>query len=81
MCADPHLTVPDELIEQIAERADLLVERQPSVAPARLDTKVAAEHLACSRDRIHDLVALGKLSPRRLLFKRSDWDDFVERSA
>ena len=47
-----------------------------------LDSAQAAAHLCCSRDRVHDLVQLGKLSPRRdgrrLRFRRSDLDRYLE---
>ena len=48
----------------------------------RLSTDDAARHLACSRDRLYDLVQLGKLKPRRdgrrLLFKLTDLDTYLE---
>jgi len=47
-----------------------------------LSTEDAARHLACSRDRLYDLVQLGKLKPRRdgrrLLFKLADLDAYLE---
>jgi excisionase family DNA binding protein len=47
-----------------------------------LSTEDAARHLACSRDRLYDLVQLGKLKPRRdgrrLLFKLADLDSYLE---
>jgi hypothetical protein len=86
-CAGKHtnltLDVPPELVETIARRAAELVADQVAVEPW-LDTKGAAEHLSCTTARIHDLVALGKLTPRRdsrrLLFKREDLDSYVEAS-
>jgi excisionase family DNA binding protein len=47
-----------------------------------LNAEQAAEHLACSRGRIYDLVQLGKLTPRRdgrrVLFQREDLDGCLE---
>lgn len=72
----------DRLADLLGER---LVARSDATAAEDgwLDTKGAAAHLACKPDRVHDLVALGKLRPRRdgrrLLFKRSELDAYVER--
>ena len=42
----------------------------------------AATHLGCRRDRIYDLVQIGKLTPRRdgrrVLFRRLDLDAYLE---
>jgi excisionase family DNA binding protein len=75
--------LPDAVLEAIASRAaELLAERQAVSASPWLDTKAAAEHLAAPVGRIHDLVQLGKLTPRRdgrrLLFRRSDLDGYLE---
>lgn len=55
------------------------------VAAAWLNSTAAAEYLGCPRSRIHDLVQLGHLHPRRdgrrLLFKRDDLDAYLEASA
>jgi excisionase family DNA binding protein len=72
----------DALAPRIAARvAALLAERMAGASPW-LDTKQAADYLACSQDRLHDLVARRVLQPgrdgRRLLFKRSDLDAYVE---
>jgi excisionase family DNA binding protein len=86
--AEPTLTLalPDELIEQVAQRAAaLLAERTPSASSPWLDTKGAAEYMAASPSRVHDLVQLGRLHPRRdgrrLLFKRDDIDAYIEENA
>jgi excisionase family DNA binding protein len=76
------VTLTDEQVELIARRAAELL---PAPAPQSwLDTAGAAAHLACTRDRIHDLVALSKLEPRRdgrrLLFRRADLDAYLESS-
>ena len=76
----------DAALAALAERlAPLLADRlAPNGSPPWLDTKAAAEYLSCSPGRIHDLVQLGKLAPcrdgRRLLFKRSDLDAYLEGS-
>jgi excisionase family DNA binding protein len=50
-----------------------------------LDARGAAAYLACGVGRIHDLVALAKLTPRRdgrrLLFRRDDLDAYLEGTA
>ncbi len=79
------LALPPALVEQIAERAAAIVaERQPPAASPWLNTQGAAEYLATGTDRIHDLVQLHKLHPRRdgrrLLFRRDDLDAYVEAS-
>jgi excisionase family DNA binding protein len=80
------LDVPPELVEKIAQRAaEILAARQTSTASPWLDTKGAADHLACRTDRIHDLVQLGRLTPRRdgrrLLFRRADLDSYLEEQS
>ena len=79
------VSVPDELLEQIAQRAAaILAEQQPPSAPPWLSTDQAADYLACKPARIHDLVQLRKLEPRRdgrrLLFRREDLDAYLEDS-
>jgi excisionase family DNA binding protein len=80
------LDIPEALVEQIARRAaDLVAERQPSngLSPW-LSAPEAAERLRCDRDRIYDLIALGKLTPRRdgrrVLLHRDDLDAYLEAS-
>ncbi len=73
----------DEQLAQIAELAAALV--PPTVAPVVspwLNVADAAEWLRCGKDRIYDLIALGKLHPRRdgrrVLLHRDDLDAYVE---
>ena len=74
---------PDDL-DRLAElQAPRLAGRlSEPVAPAWLNAEQAAEHLACSRGRLYDLVQVGKLEPRRdgrrLLFRRADLDAYLE---
>jgi excisionase family DNA binding protein len=80
------VTLSDADVERIAQRAaEIVSDRQASSASGWLDTKGAASYMACRPDRIHDLVALGKLNPRRdgrrLLFRRDDLDVYIESSA
>jgi excisionase family DNA binding protein len=76
------IDLPDELLEEIARRAAAIVSEHQSPVSPWLDTKGAADYLACSPGRIHDLVQLAKLSPRRdgrrLLFNRADLDAYLE---
>jgi excisionase family DNA binding protein len=73
---------------QLDQLADLVAERMrpaPLDSSPWLDTKGAANYIAAKPARIHDLVALGKLTPRRdgrrLLFARHDLDAYLEASA
>jgi excisionase family DNA binding protein len=77
------IDLPDEVLEAIAQRAAaILAERQGPAASPWLSTEQAATYIAAKPDRIHDLVALEKLAPRRdgrrLLFKREDLDNYLE---
>ena len=76
------VTLSAAQVEAIARRAaELVSERQQQASPY-LDSHGAGEYLCCSRGRIFDLVQLGKLEPvrdgRRLLFRRSDLDAYLE---
>jgi len=78
--------LPDELVEQIAQRAAaILAERQPTTASPWLNVVEAADRLRCGKDRIYDLIALGKLTPRRdgrrVLLHRDDIDDYLENGS
>jgi excisionase family DNA binding protein len=83
MSLDVVVTLTDAQLDEIARRAAALVPA-PAVSPW-LTSEQAADYLACSRDRVHDLCQLGKLHPRRdgrrLLFRASDLDDYLEASA
>jgi len=73
----------DVLADLVATK---LAERPPAPNTRTwLTSAEAAEHLACSRDRVHDLVQLGKLAPRRdgrrLLFRRDELDAYLEAAA
>jgi excisionase family DNA binding protein len=82
------LTVTLSLTDaQLDMLADLVAERMrpPTLDGSPwLDTKGAANYIAAKPGRIHDLVALGKLTPRRdgrrLLFARADLDAYLEAS-
>jgi len=72
----------DEQLAEIAERAAALISADsPTVSPW-LNVAEAAERLRCRKDRIYDLIALGKLHPRRdgrrILLHRDDLDAYVE---
>lgn len=75
----------DEQLAEIAERAAALIPTDaPAVSPW-LNVAEAAERLRCRKDRIYDLIALGKLHPRRdgrrVLLNRDDLDAYVEGRA
>jgi excisionase family DNA binding protein len=82
-----NLELPDSMLDEIARRAAELVTAQAVTAVTTspwLDTKGAADYLAASPGRIHDLVQLGRITPRRdgrrLLFRREELDSYVENS-
>lgn len=81
------ITVPDELLEEIARRvrADLVSDRQ---APEPwIGVALAAEHLCCKPQRIYDLVSQKdsglpfRKEGSRLLFRRSELDRWLDRGA
>jgi excisionase family DNA binding protein len=79
------LELPDAVLEEIAQRAAaLVVEQQTSSMPVWLNTADAAAYIAAKPGRVHDLVQLGRLEPRRdgrrLLFKRDELDAYLEAS-
>ena len=84
MSVEVLLTLSDDQVEQIARRAAELLPAPSSVSPW-LDAEGAAAYLATTRDRIYDLIALGKLEPRRdgrrVLLRREDLDAYLERSS
>jgi len=75
------LTLSAEQLDSIAERVAELVQPAAAVSPW-LSSEQAADYIAAPVSRIHDLVALRKLSPRRdgrrLLFRRDDLDAYLE---
>jgi excisionase family DNA binding protein len=74
--------LPDELVEQIAERAaELLAARRSPEAEGFLDVMGAADFLACPKSRIYSLVSVGRIPHHRdgsrLLFDRAELRDYV----
>jgi excisionase family DNA binding protein len=76
------VTLTDQQLAEIAERAAALVSAGPQDGTPWLNVTDAAERLRCGKDRIYDLVALGKLNPRRdgrrVLLHREDLDAYIE---
>ena len=78
--------LPADFVDQLARRvAELSREAdQPSAEPY-LDVDQAATYLACNKDRIYDLKALGRLryaqDGRRLLFRREWLDEALKVGA
>jgi excisionase family DNA binding protein len=74
----------DALADVLAPRIARRLEPDEALSPW-LGTKAAAAYLSCTPGRIHDLVGLQKLEPRRdgrrLLFKRSELDAYLEAAA
>ncbi len=80
------LAVPAELVDLVAQRAAELVIAQLAAADDPwLDVEGAARHLACKPRRIYDLVSQRRIpahkdGSRRLLFRRSELDSYLEPS-
>jgi excisionase family DNA binding protein len=76
------VTLTDQQLAEIAERAAALVSTGPQDGTPWLNVTDAAERLRCGKDRIYDLIALGKLHPsrdgRRVLLHRDDLDAYIE---
>ena len=74
-----------ESVREIARVVDRLADEVAGRPEGWLGTARAAEYLDCAPARVHDLVALGKLTPardgRRLLFRRDDLDAYLSREA
>jgi excisionase family DNA binding protein len=72
----------EEQLAEIAERAAALIPAGTPIVSPWLNVVEAAERLRCRKDRIYDLIALGKLHPRRdgrrVLLHRDDLDSYVE---
>jgi excisionase family DNA binding protein len=71
----------DDQLAEIARQAAALIPHEPEESPW-LNVTDAAERLRCKKDRIYDLIALGKLHPRRdgrrVLLHRDDLDAYIE---
>ncbi len=80
---DLALQLPDELLEQIAQRAAaILADRQPAEkAEGFMDVAGAAAFLACPVSRIYSLTSAGRLPVHRdgsrLLFDRGELRAYV----
>jgi excisionase family DNA binding protein len=79
------IRLTDEQLAEIAERAAALVSTGAPVVAPWLNVAEAAERLRCSKDRIYDLIPLGRLHPRRdgrrVLLHRDDLDAYIEGQA
>lgn len=74
--------LPPEAYDAIAAQVAAILAAQATPEPW-ITAAQAAEHLACSVGRIHDLRAKGALPYRkdgsRLLFRRSDLDAYLDQ--
>lgn len=87
MSALAHALIAELSADDLDALAELLAPRlrdRLGTGEARvwLNAKQAAEYIAAPVSRVHDLVALGYLEPRRdgrrLLFRRADLDHYLE---
>lgn len=79
------ISLPPDLIEQIARRAaDILAERVAHV-PDYLTAAEAASLMRCSKQRVYDLTSAGRLpvckDGSRSLYRRSDVDRYLAGEA
>ncbi len=79
------IRLTDEQVAEIARRAAALVSSNAPESSPWLNVAEAAGWLRCGRDRIYDLIALGKLHPRRdgrrVLLHRDDLNAYIEGEA
>lgn len=79
------IQLTDEQLAEIAARAAALIPIGDADSSPWLNVAEAADRLRCRKDRIYDLIALGKLHPRRdgrrVLLHRDDLDAYVEGGA
>jgi excisionase family DNA binding protein len=72
---------PQELIEQIAQRAAELIADRPSQTEGFLDVEGAASFLACPKSRIYSLVSAKRIpfhkDGSRTLFDRAELHEYV----
>ncbi len=79
------LALPDELIEQIAQRAAEIIAEQSHLKPEPwLDVAAAARHLKISISQVYSLCATCRDFPRtkegsRTYFRASQLDDWREK--
>lgn len=80
-----EIILSDDQVRAIAEQAAAIVTEQVSTTVNTspwLNTDQAADYIAAKPGRVHDLVALGKLTPRRdgrrLLFRADELDAYIE---
>jgi len=83
--SDPRLTLPcpPGFVEAVAERVAELLEDEQGAPELWIDVQAAAEHLACPTSRVYALVSADRIPHHRdgsrLLFRRSELDEYVER--
>jgi excisionase family DNA binding protein len=75
------VSVPDEFVELVAERAAALVRELAPSASGWLGVEQAAEYIGCPKSRIYRLVHLGRIPHEhegaRLLFNRGELDKWI----
>lgn len=75
------VSVPDELVELVAERAAALVRESAAPVSGWLGVEQAAEYIGCPKSRIYRLVHLERIPHEhegaRLLFNRCEMDEWI----
>lgn len=82
MIAPVAITLPDELLEQIARRVtELLADRDAGEPAGYLDVIGASDFLACPPSRIYALVSAKRIPHHRdgsrLLFERNELREYI----
>jgi len=82
MNATASVTIPPEVVEEIARRAvQIVLQNIPSPPGPWLTTTETAEYLRCKPQRVYNLVAEGRLQVRkdgsRSLYHVSDIDEML----
>jgi excisionase family DNA binding protein len=86
MTAPLSLTLPPELVEEIAHRAaELVADRETGGRSPYLTTTEAAAYLRCGRQRVFDLTSQGRLKVHkdgaRSLYRAEDLDLYLSGEA
>lgn len=83
------MTIPDELLDQLAERAADILEarlaRRAGKSKYVTPLEAAQEILGCKRQRVYELLRSGRLTryqdEGRVLLLREEVEDYVARTA
>jgi excisionase family DNA binding protein len=79
-----NLTVPDELVDEIAGRVLTILQAQNAASPY-MSVDEAADYMRCKPQRVYDLLSARRLTRlkdgSRVLVKRAEIDAYLETRA